>query len=108
MLNYGIGATRGKKATSTKKKATKSVKSAVAAPATAVKSMSKKVTAAKKKVVAAEKAVAALKPFQKRRLKAGRWASYGKSSQGTCSNAGRVLKKNRSSVAGSLLRRCKD
>lgn len=95
MLNYGIGATRGKKATGTKKKAT-------------VKSMAKKVTAAKKKVTAAEKAVAALKPFQKRRLKSNRWASYGKSNQGQCSNAGRVLKKNRSSVAGKLLRRCKD
>jgi len=107
MLNYGIGATAKKKSTGAKKKSTRSVKSAAAPAATAVKSMKKKVATAKKKVVAAEKAVEKLKSFQKRRLKAGTWSSYGKSNQAYCSSAGKLLKKMKTSTAGRALRTCK-
>lgn len=107
MLNYGIGATKKRKSSGTKKKTTKSVKSAAAPAATAVKAMTKKVTAAKKKVVAAKKAVEKLKSFQKRRLKDGTWASYGKSNQAYCSAAGKLLKKMKTSTAGRALRTCK-
>lgn len=112
MLNYGIGATKGKKATGTKKKTTRTMKSAPAATALpvlakTVKAAQKKVSTAKKKVVAAEKAVEELKSFQKRRLKAGRWKSYGTANQVFCSTAGKLLRKSKTTTAGKALRKCR-
>lgn len=101
MLNFGIGATRARKASGAKKKA--AAKKATTAAKAAVSS-------AKTAVKAAKKAVTAAKRVNKRA------ASYGKSWQGFCTQAGADLKnwgygrgtKAKASSAGRKLKRCRD
>ena len=120
MLNYGIGAPERRKSSGAKKKSTpfknaaapaatavKSAKKKASSTAAAVKIVKKKVATAKKSVIAAEKAVEKLKSFQKRRLKDGTWASYGKSNQEYCSTAGKLLRKMKTRTASLALHSCR-
>lgn len=107
MLNYGIGATRARKASSTKKKTVAAKKTIAKKATTAAKAA---VSSAKTAVKAAKKAVTAAKRVNKRA------ASYGKSWQGFCTQAGADLKnwdygrgtKAKASAAGRKLKKCRD
>ncbi len=111
MLNFGIGATGARKAPRTKRQAavlSASKKKAVVKKATVAAKAA--VTSAKTAVKAAKKAVTAAKRVNKRA------ASYGKSWQGFCTQAGADLKnwgygrgtKSKASAAGRKLKKCRD